>query len=182
MSGTVLVTDTMTEEVIGRIGNLSPAACLLIASKPLVEDALYQFQLRLTRQQWRADRRSGLARALDRRRQRAGQSWVGLRFLGLSTETTQRLRRWAEAAASRPEVGVRTARRPRGMGQKSRFPALERAMSSATKTRFAGLYQAPRNPAGARRQGIAAAVSTTCWCPAAPLHYQFLTTATIPMR
>jgi hypothetical protein len=26
-----------------------------------------------------------------------GQSWVGLRFIGLSTDTTQRLRRWAEA-------------------------------------------------------------------------------------
>ena len=30
MSGTVLVTDTMTEEVIGRIGNLSASGLLLI--------------------------------------------------------------------------------------------------------------------------------------------------------
>ena len=34
------VIDTMTDEIIGQLGNLSESGMLLIASAPLVEDAL----------------------------------------------------------------------------------------------------------------------------------------------
>ena len=100
MSGTVLVTDTMTEEVIGRIGNLSASGLLLIASKPLVEDALYQFRFALPDNNGAQTVEVGSHVLWIDGASAPGQSWVGLRFLGLSTETTQRLRRWAEAAAS----------------------------------------------------------------------------------
>ena len=47
VSDTILVTDAMTDSVVGRIGNLSETGMLLMASAPLVEDALYQFRFRL---------------------------------------------------------------------------------------------------------------------------------------
>ena len=57
-----LVTDTMTERVVGRIGNLSETGMLLIASAPLVEDALYQFRFLLPRRRRATRRRSRSAR------------------------------------------------------------------------------------------------------------------------
>ena len=98
MSGTVLVTDTMTEEVIGRIGNLSASGVLLIASKPLTDDALYQFRFALPDNTGTQTVEVGAHVLWIDAASAPGQSWVGLRFLGLSTETTQRLRHWAEAA------------------------------------------------------------------------------------
>ncbi|QIL19882.1 PilZ domain-containing protein [Thermomonas sp. HDW16] len=97
MSGTVLVTNTMTEEVIGRIGNLSVGGLLLIASKPLVDDALYQFRFALPDNSGSQMIEVGAHVLWIDDASAPGQSWVGLRFLGLSAETTQRLRRWAEA-------------------------------------------------------------------------------------
>ena len=47
VADTILVTDAMTDSVIGRIGNLSETGMLLIASAPLVEDALYQLRFHL---------------------------------------------------------------------------------------------------------------------------------------
>src|SRR3546814_8966613 len=44
---TILVTDTMTERVIGHVGNLSESGMLLIANETLVDDALYQLQFAL---------------------------------------------------------------------------------------------------------------------------------------
>ena len=46
-SDVILVTDAMTERVVGRVGNLSETGMLLIASEPLVDDALYQFRFTL---------------------------------------------------------------------------------------------------------------------------------------
>ena len=103
MSGTVLVTDTMTEEVIGRIGNLSASGVLLIASTPLTDDALYQFRFALPDSSGAQAVEVGAHVLWVDGASAPGQSWVGLRFIGLSTETTQRLRRWAEAGASSPK-------------------------------------------------------------------------------
>ena len=44
---TITVIDTMTDTVVGRIGNLSETGMLLIANAPLVEDALYQLRFLL---------------------------------------------------------------------------------------------------------------------------------------
>ena len=46
---TVQVVDTMTERVVGRLSNLSESGMLLMASVPLVDDALYQFRFNLSR-------------------------------------------------------------------------------------------------------------------------------------
>ena len=97
MSGTVLVTDTMTEDVIGRIGNLSASGVLLIASKPLTDDALYQFRFALPDDVGETQPLEVGAHVLWVDDASApGQSWVGLRFIGLSPEATRRLRLWTE--------------------------------------------------------------------------------------
>lgn len=93
------VVDTMTERSVGSILNLSVSGMLLIASTRLVEEALYQFRFDLpggdvepvevgAHVLWRDDASA------------PGQSWVGLRFLGLAPETTRRLREWIAQDAS----------------------------------------------------------------------------------
>ena len=93
VTGLIEVVDTMTEEPIGHLGNLSVGGMLLIASKPVVEDALYQFRFILpdgdgqplevgAHVLWRDDASA------------PGQSWAGLRFLGLAPQATRSLREW----------------------------------------------------------------------------------------
>ena len=43
----VVVIDTMTEQVMGRLGNLSETGLLLGASVPLLDNALYQLRVEL---------------------------------------------------------------------------------------------------------------------------------------
>ncbi len=98
VADTVLVTDAMTDAVIGRIGNLSETGMLLIASAPLNEDALYQFRFTLpdgdgrtlevgAHVLWRDDASA------------PNHSWVGVRFLGLSPEAARLLREWVGQGA-----------------------------------------------------------------------------------
>src|SRR5690606_8173117 len=44
---TVRVVDAMTDKIVGKLGNISETGMLLIASVPLVDDALYQFRLEI---------------------------------------------------------------------------------------------------------------------------------------
>ena len=54
----VQVIDTMTDEVLGRIGNLSETGMLLMAHGPGVDDGLYQVRFQLTA-------RGGVVHSLD---------------------------------------------------------------------------------------------------------------------
>jgi hypothetical protein len=96
VSETVLVSDVMTDEVVGRIGNVSEGGLLLIANASLNEDALYQFRFRLpglndtdfevgTHLLW-LDRGTAL-----------GQSWAGFRFIAMSEEQRDRLIAWIDS-------------------------------------------------------------------------------------
>lgn len=93
VAGLTEVLDVMTEETVGHLGNLSVGGMLLIASVPLVEDALYQLRFSLPDSDgtgievgahvlWRDDASA------------PGQSWARLRFLGLAPEATRALRDW----------------------------------------------------------------------------------------
>jgi len=95
VDGQIDVVDTMTEEAVGHPRNLSVGGMLLMASKRLVEDALYQFRLVLpdgddhaievgAHVLWRDDLSA------------PGHSWVGVRFLGLAPDVTRRLREWID--------------------------------------------------------------------------------------
>lgn len=95
---TILVTDTMTDNVIGRIGNLSETGMLLIASAPLSEDALYQFRFHLPHARGREVVLEVGAHLLWLDHASApGQAWAGVRFLGVSEEQAEQLRHWIDA-------------------------------------------------------------------------------------
>lgn len=102
-SDTILVTDAMTERVIGRIGNLSETGMLLIASEALADDALYQ--LRFTLHDGTSAQQVDVgAHLLWRDRASApDQVWAGFRFIAVSETQARRLRAWIEAPGSHYE-------------------------------------------------------------------------------
>lgn len=102
-SDTILVTDTMTGHVIGRIGNVSQTGLLLIASEPLVDDALYQLQFALPHDQGSTPVDVGAHLLwMDHASARA-QLWAGFRFIALGAEQNRHLRSWIEAPGSHYE-------------------------------------------------------------------------------
>lgn len=96
-SDTILVTDTMTERVVGRIGNLSESGMLLIASESLVDDALYQFHFTLPGVQGPLPVDVGVHLLWTDRASAPGQAWAGLRFIALAESNAVKLRGWIEA-------------------------------------------------------------------------------------
>ena len=98
VSDTILVTDAMTDSVIGRIGNVSETGMLLIASAPLVEDALYQVRFQLHDARGRPVPLEVGAHLLWLDRASApGQAWTGFRFIAIPADQSQQLRDWIDA-------------------------------------------------------------------------------------
>ncbi len=97
VTGTVEVIDTMTGDRIGQLGNLSVGGMLLMASTPLGEDALYQLRFELPDSPGDAIEVGAHVLWCDAA-SAPGQSWAGIRFLGLEPSTTQRLREWSQAS------------------------------------------------------------------------------------
>ena len=95
--GMMEVYDTVTEETVGYLGNVSVGGMLLIANRTLVDDSLYQFRFALPDDVGETQPLEVGAHVLWVDDASApGQSWVGLRFLGLSPDATRRLRHWTE--------------------------------------------------------------------------------------
>lgn len=93
--GMVEVYDTIIEEPVGYLGNLSIGGMLLIANRSLPDDALFQFRFNLPDDLDASQPLEVGAHVLWQDKAGApGQSWVGMRFLGLSPEALQRLRLW----------------------------------------------------------------------------------------
>lgn len=95
VSDLVPVTDQMRDSVVGRLGNVSETGMLMLASAALRDDALYQLRFPLPL----ADGRSewidvGVHLLWSEPAHAPGQSWAGFRFLTLSREHRQLLRRW----------------------------------------------------------------------------------------
>ncbi|HBK55759.1 MAG TPA: pilus assembly protein PilZ [Xanthomonadales bacterium] len=92
------VIDTMTEESLGRVSNLSATGLLLMAGQGLPEEALYQIRFALLD-------RTGRERVLVIGAQQLwsseasapGQFWNGMRFIDVAPEDSEFLRVWAEA-------------------------------------------------------------------------------------
>lgn len=87
------VFDTLAEETIGRLGNLSETGMLLVAQAPLVEDALYQLRFELpgpvpatvelgAHLLWVSEPGGG------------GLRWAGLRFINVPQAHATTLRTW----------------------------------------------------------------------------------------
>lgn len=99
----VAVIDTMTEQVVGRLGNLSETGMLLGASAPLLDNALYQLRFEL------ADRNGrmiplevGAHLIWIGNANTPGQSWAGLRFLNLGEHQLAALRQWIGSTTPAP--------------------------------------------------------------------------------
>jgi len=92
------VVDAMTEQVIGRLGNLSESGVLLIANVPLREDALYQWRFNLPHPGGGAVPIECGAHLLWFDRASApGQWWAGARFILLSKTATESVTIWIES-------------------------------------------------------------------------------------
>lgn len=95
------VLDTMTERVIGHLGDLSENGMLLVLTHPLVSDALYQLRFTLTDSK-------GIDHALDigvhelwsDPAAAPGQAWTGFRFIDISPSDLAFLRAWVTAPGS----------------------------------------------------------------------------------
>ena len=92
---TITVRDTMTEQVIGRLGNISESGMLLVASAPLLDDALYQLRFDIPDRNGRPVKIDVGAHLIwVGSANTPGQSWAGLRFLTISEEHLVTLRHW----------------------------------------------------------------------------------------
>lgn len=95
---TVQVVDTMTDNVVGHLGNLSETGMLLIASAPLVDDGLYQFRFNLYQTPDRALPIEVGAHLLWQDGASApGQNWTGFRFITMLESQMLQLRQWLDA-------------------------------------------------------------------------------------
>ncbi|MCB1561555.1 MAG: PilZ domain-containing protein [Xanthomonadales bacterium] len=91
------VFDCMTEQSIGRIGNLSESGAMLICPQPLFEDALYQ--LRFSIRDSTGRERSvevGAHHLWSDEAGSPGQHWCGLRFIDVTKDHLQIMRDWVE--------------------------------------------------------------------------------------
>jgi hypothetical protein len=97
----VEIIDLMTEDVIGRLSNLSETGMLVIARQRLANDALYQLRLRLPDA-------GGVERTIDFGAHELwaddaaapGQIWTGFRFIDIAPGDVQFLRDWVDAPGS----------------------------------------------------------------------------------
>ena len=95
VSEVVPVIDTMTDTVIGQLGNLSETGMLLIASVPLLDDALYQLRFHLPGRNPALN--TGVHLLWSVAANTPGQSWCGFRFVAVSDEQRGLIRDWVQA-------------------------------------------------------------------------------------
>ncbi|WP_028769982.1 PilZ domain-containing protein [Silanimonas lenta] len=97
----IAVIDAMTDQVVGKIGNLSESGVLLILGAPPCADALYQFRFDLpvgtgrplevevgAHELWQDDAAA------------PGQVWAGFRFIDVSANSLANIRQWVEQPGS----------------------------------------------------------------------------------
>jgi PilZ domain len=89
------VTDSITGERIGHVGNLSRTGMMLICHRPLNDNALYQLRFRLpdTRGGY-TEIETGVCTMWTEDAATGGQQWSGLRIISISGEAAATLDRW----------------------------------------------------------------------------------------
>lgn len=91
----VEVVDTMTEQVVGRIGNISETGMLLVTSHPGCDDALYQLRFKLpgnNGESWSID--VGAHQLWSDLTRPPSVYWTGFRFIDVGNEDGEHLRHW----------------------------------------------------------------------------------------
>ena len=104
LAETVQVVDTMTETVIGHLGNLSETGMMLIANTPLVDDALYQLRFNLRdAPQHTSPIEVGAHLLWQDRASVPGQNWTGFRFIAMPEDGMLQLRQWLDSPEANRE-------------------------------------------------------------------------------
>jgi hypothetical protein len=90
------VIDTMTDRVVGRLGNLSETGMLVISGSSLVDDALYQLRFHLPSSTGNGDETIEVGAHLlwQNLASAPGQAWSGFRFITLTDASQASLRAW----------------------------------------------------------------------------------------
>ncbi|GAA0718911.1 PilZ domain-containing protein [Dokdonella soli] len=89
------VTDAMTGDVVGRLGNLSLEGMMLIAHAPIIEDGLYQFVFHLPDAHGRLHPLEvGVHEQWSEASNVRGHHWIGFRFIDITAEDQRVLRDW----------------------------------------------------------------------------------------
>lgn len=95
------VLDTMTEQVVGHLSDLSETGMLLILNQRLVSDALYQFRFKLTDALGRERAiELGAHELWSDEASAPGQVWTGFRFIDIAAPELDFLRAWVSAPGS----------------------------------------------------------------------------------
>lgn len=98
IADTVQVVDSMTDTVIGRLGNLSETGMLVITSMPLVDDALYQLSFVLHDAPGSSmSIEVGVHLLWQDTASAPGQTWTGFRFITLLDNQMAQLRQWLDS-------------------------------------------------------------------------------------
>jgi len=89
------VSDAMTGNVVGQLGNISLEGMMLVANMPIVDDALYQFVFHLpdSHGQLRPVE-VGAHELWSERTNMHGRTWAGFRFIDISPGDLAVLREW----------------------------------------------------------------------------------------
>jgi hypothetical protein len=91
----IQVTNMLTGDVIGRLGNISAEGMMLVASRPIVEDALYQLQFNLPDEHGRLHPiEVGVHEQWTETANVPGQQWVGFRIIDIAPADGTVLRDW----------------------------------------------------------------------------------------
>ena len=91
------VIDTMSEQVVGRIGNISETGMMMLATTQLHDDALFQFRFTLPDGTTRGRGiEIGSHQLWSDAANVPGQYWAGFRFIDISPDDAALLRAWIE--------------------------------------------------------------------------------------
>jgi PilZ domain len=94
-SVSIQVTNTLTGDVIGRLGNISAEGMMLIANRQIVEDALYQLQFHLPDEHGRLHPiEVGVHEQWTEEARVQGQYWVGFRIIDIAPGDATVMREW----------------------------------------------------------------------------------------
>lgn len=89
------VTDAMSGDVVGHLGNLSMDGMMLVAQSPIGEDALYQFVFHLPDPHGRLHPiEVGVHQLWNGPPTVNGQAWVGFRFIDIAADDEKMLAEW----------------------------------------------------------------------------------------
>lgn len=93
LSEVVQVVDSMTDEVLGRVGNLSESGMLLFSRGAGVDDALYQIHFSLTLPKGKSHQfQIGAHQLWSEPNQGSGNYWSGFRFIDIAPDDLDLLR------------------------------------------------------------------------------------------